>query len=106
MPESLRVRDMSDGGMGSLLLQPGSSISQFGLAKLYFLDEDGVLVTASLNATHEGKRPSSTSGRSISALSNAGPPTPRSLLRLPRTRPPVPVESSCNFHVACRITSR
>jgi hypothetical protein len=41
--------------MGSLLLQPGSSISQFGLAKLYFLDEDGVLVTASLNATHEGK---------------------------------------------------
>ena len=41
--------------MGSLLLQPGSSIFQFGLAKLYFLDEDGVLVTASLNATREGK---------------------------------------------------
>gem|GEM_PF-3035541 len=54
-PRNLRVRDMADGGMGSLLFQPGSSIERFGLAELYFIDEDGVLVTASLNATREGK---------------------------------------------------
>ena len=55
LPESLRVQDMADGGMGSLLFQPGSSITRFGLAELFFLDEDGILVTASLNATREGK---------------------------------------------------
>ena len=54
VPDKLRVRDMSDGGMGSLLFQPGSSVAKFGLAELYFVDEDGVLVTASLNATSEG----------------------------------------------------
>jgi hypothetical protein len=41
--------------MGSLLFQPGSSITQFRLAELYFLDEDGILVSVSLNATSEGK---------------------------------------------------
>jgi hypothetical protein len=55
IPNLLRVRDMSDGGRGSLLFQPGSAISLFGLAKLYFVDDDGVLVTASLNATAENK---------------------------------------------------
>lgn len=55
VPDDLRVRDMSDGGMGSLLFQPGSSITTFGVAELFFLDEDGVLVSASLNATSEGK---------------------------------------------------
>ena len=46
---------MADGGMGSLLFQPGSSITRFGLAELFFMDEDEILVTASLNATTEGK---------------------------------------------------
>ena len=53
--EHLRVREIDDGGMGSLLFLPGGSIKQFGIAKLYFLDEDEVLVSAELNATAEGK---------------------------------------------------
>ena len=55
VPDHLRVVDAEDGGMGSLLFQPGSSIARFGLAEVFFWDEDGVLVTASLNATREGK---------------------------------------------------
>ncbi len=55
LPDSLRVRDMADGGMGSLSFQPGSSVTRFGLAELFFIDQDGILVTASLNATREGK---------------------------------------------------
>jgi len=55
LSDHLRVTEMEDGGMGSLLFQTGSSIAQFGLAKLFFRDEDGVLVSASLNATCEGK---------------------------------------------------
>ena len=55
LSEHLRVVDMEDGGMGSLLFQTGASIAKFGVAKLYFLDEDGVLVSVELNATREGK---------------------------------------------------
>jgi hypothetical protein len=46
---------MEDGGMGSLLIQPGSSITEFGVSEKYFHDSDGVLVTAKLNTTREGK---------------------------------------------------
>ena len=46
---------LEDEGMGSLLFQPGSSITRFGAAKRYFLDEDGLLVQVLLNTTEEGK---------------------------------------------------
>lgn len=36
--ESLRVQDMEEGGMGSLLIQPGSSITEFGVSEKYFHD--------------------------------------------------------------------
>lgn len=53
----LKVRDMNDGGMGSLELQateprrPGPIVC---LAAVQFTDSDGVEVIASLNATDNG----------------------------------------------------
>ena len=55
MPDSLKVRAIDEESNGGLLFQPGSSISQLEVAKLYFIDEDGEIVTAILNSTSEGK---------------------------------------------------
>jgi hypothetical protein len=57
--DQLRVEEMSDGGMGSLILcLPGTDAPdrKFGAvaAELRFPDEDGVLVIASLNVDTEG----------------------------------------------------
>ena len=58
--ETLNVREMNDGGMGSLELssdRSGNAVST-GLvickATVQFTDEDGVEVVASLNATQTG----------------------------------------------------
>ena len=51
--ESLRVDEMADGGMGSLLFRRGASITKFAVSEVYFIDEDGILVTAVLNTTAE-----------------------------------------------------
>jgi hypothetical protein len=51
--DSLRVDEMADGGMGSLLFRRGASIAKFAVSEVFFLDEDGVLVTATLNSTAE-----------------------------------------------------
>lgn len=53
---SLRVRDMSDGGMGSLELdvtRPKRGGSIICLAAVQFTDSDGIEVIASLNGTEE-----------------------------------------------------
>ena len=51
--DSLRVDDMADGGMGSLLFRRDASITKFAVSEVFFVDEDGVLVTAALNTTAE-----------------------------------------------------
>ncbi len=58
--ETLRVRNMQDGGMGSLLLFPNEQIDEervFGeqISDFRFLDEDGVEVIASLNVDEMGE---------------------------------------------------
>lgn len=55
MPENLRAARMDDGGMGSLSFLPDNPIARFGVAVRYLLDEDGVVVTAALNTTIDGK---------------------------------------------------
>lgn len=51
--DSLRVENMDDGGMGSLRFRRGASITKFAVSEVFFIDEDGVLVTAVLNTTAE-----------------------------------------------------
>ncbi len=51
--DSLSVEDMDDGGMGSLKFQPDASVAKFGVSEVFFVDEDGVLVTAVLNTSEE-----------------------------------------------------
>lgn len=51
--DSLRVDEVADGGMGSLLFRRGASITKYGVSEVFFVDEDGVLVTAVLNTTAE-----------------------------------------------------
>jgi len=58
--DRLRVREMDDGGMGSLRLDPppaGPDERKFGAqaAEIQFTDADGVEVLASLNLDQEGK---------------------------------------------------
>ena len=53
--DSLRVENMDDGRMGSLLFRRGASITKFAVSEVFFVDEDGVLVTAALNTTEEGE---------------------------------------------------
>jgi len=55
LSEHLRVEPMDDGHMGSLLLRKGVSITKFGIAECHFMDEDGVPVSVTLNATQEGE---------------------------------------------------
>lgn len=52
--KSIRVENMEDGNMGSLLFRKGASITRFGIAECHFIDQDGVLVSVTLNATEEG----------------------------------------------------
>ncbi|MGB4971766.1 MAG: hypothetical protein WBO32_03855 [Cyclobacteriaceae bacterium] len=54
LSDHIRVEEMEDGGMGSLLFRKGASITRYGIAECHFKDEDGVLVSVSLNATDEG----------------------------------------------------
>ena len=51
--DSLRVEEMADGGMGSLLFRRGASVTKFGVSEVFFVDDDDVLVTAVLNTTDE-----------------------------------------------------
>lgn len=53
LSDSIRVEDMNDGGMGSLLFRRGASIAKFSVAEVFFSDEDGVLVSVTLNTTAE-----------------------------------------------------
>ncbi len=50
--DSLRVDEMDD-GMGSLLFRRGASITNFGVSEVFFVDQDDVLVTATLHTTAE-----------------------------------------------------
>ena len=54
-PRTLRVADMSDGGMGSLSFGPEGSV-RFGgsISECTFVDSDGVPVTASLYVNENG----------------------------------------------------
>ena len=56
--DALRVREMKDGGMGSLELADTSHSAQSGevisQASVQFADEDGVEVVATLNAGESG----------------------------------------------------
>jgi hypothetical protein len=47
---------MSDGGMGSLALGPNRAARRYGrqLAECHFVDDDQVLVSATLNADSDG----------------------------------------------------
>ena len=51
--DSLRVEEMADAGMSSLLFRRGASITKFGVSEVFFVDDDDVLVTAVLNTTAE-----------------------------------------------------
>jgi hypothetical protein len=58
--DHLRIQDMNDGGMGSLLLSLSGVVEEdraFGemVAELQFTDADGILVIASLNVDSRGK---------------------------------------------------
>lgn len=54
--EDLTVAEADDGGMGSMVFGPGQEMRRFGqtIAECQFLDEDGVLVIASLNTDERG----------------------------------------------------
>ena len=53
--EGVRAEPMADGSMGSLLFERDLRVSHFGVAERYFLDEDGVLVSATLNTDADGR---------------------------------------------------
>jgi len=52
-----RVQDMQDGGMGSIRFLPTARTRQFGkaLANAEYTDEDGVLVSITLNGDDNGE---------------------------------------------------
>lgn len=57
--ESLMVRSMSDGGMGSLEIEGGKDDAKSGvvtpMASVQFFDDDGVSVIATLNSGESGQ---------------------------------------------------
>jgi hypothetical protein len=55
LSDHIRVEPLEDGGMGGLEIRKGAFITRFGIAECHFFDADGVPVSVSLNATHDGK---------------------------------------------------
>ena len=53
--KSMTVEDMNDGGMGSLLIKKDTKVGLFDVAKLEFIDEDNVVVFATLNCATNGE---------------------------------------------------